>query len=278
MTDARRGDAAASVGAAFLRERLGPPRSGIVLGSGFAPLATMLGSAAPLAFEDVPGYPARRAPGHGGGVAAVESGGGVAWIFLGRLHTYEGLDAWTVAHPVRLLAAAGAHRVLLTCAAGGLRPADRPGDFAVVSDHINLLGDDPIRRLPPAGRSPAFPDLQGAYDPAWAAVWRDAARSAAAPLRDGVLASLAGPCYETPAEVRMLRALGADLVSMSVVPETIVARYLGLRVAAIACISNRGAGMDEGEAIAHEDVVDVVGAAVAKHAALFRIGLAAMIP
>lgn len=261
---------AAREGAAYLSARLGAPGSGIILGSGFAPLAAILRASAPVRFEDVPGYPPRRAPGHGGGVASLERGGARAWVFLGRLHTYEGLDPLSAAYPVRLLAAAGARRVLLTCAAGGLLDDDRPGDFAVVTDHINLQGDDPIRHIAPSRRSPAFPDLQGAYDPAWAESWRAAARGSGTRLRDGVLAALAGPCYETPAEVRMLRGLGADLVSMSVVPETILARYLGLSVAAIACISNRGAGMDDGAAIAHDDVVDAVGRAVAANAGFFR--------
>jgi inosine/guanosine/xanthosine phosphorylase family protein len=261
-------------GAAFLRERLGPPALGVVLGSGFARVAPMLGAGDPVPFEAIPGYPARRAPGHGGGVAAADLAGGRAWIFLGRLHTYEGLDALAAAHPVRLLGAAGATGVLLTCAAGGLLPDDRPGDFAVVTDHLNLLGDDPMRHIPPRDRAPAFLDLQNAYDPGWADAWRVAAEAHGARLRSGVLAALPGPCYETPAEVRMLRAMGADLASMSVVPETILARYLGLRVAAIACIANRGAGMDHGEAIAHDDVVDVVGRAVVTGAPFLAAGLA----
>lgn len=277
MTPHDGGERAAADGAAYLRERLGAPAAGVILGSGFAPLASILGASVPIRFEDVPGYPARRAPGHGEGVAAIDLGGASAWVFLGRLHVYEGHDPLTAAHPVRLLAAAGATRVLLTCAAGGLRSEDRPGDFAVVTDHINLQGDDPIRHIAPSRRTPAFPDLQGAYDPAWADAWRAAARESGTPLRDGVLAALAGPCYETPAEVRMLRALGADLVSMSVVPETILARYLGLSVAAIACISNRGAGMGEGEAIAHDDVVGAVGHAIAANARLFRNVRAAML-
>jgi len=259
--------------ASLLRERLGVPKMGIVLGSGFAPLATKLGAGAAVAFDDISGYPARRAPDHGGGVAAVNLGDARAWIFLGRLHIHEGHDALTAAHPVRLLAAAGATQVLLTCAAGGLLPDDRPGDFAVVIDHLNLLGDDPIRHIAADQREPTFPDLQNAYDPAWAEAWRAAARATGAPLRDGVLAALPGPCYETPAEVRMVRALGADLVSMSVIPETILARYLGLQVVAIACISNRAAGMDAAGVIAHQDVMDVVASAVSRCASFFSVGL-----
>jgi purine-nucleoside phosphorylase len=278
VNDVDRDADAAAAGAAFLCERLGRPALGVVLGSGFDRLAPVLGAGEPVPFDAIHGYPARRAPGHGGGVAAITVHGRIAWVFRGRLHTYEGLDALAAAHPVRLLAGGGATGVLLTCAAGGLLSDDRPGDFAVVTDHINLLGDDPIRHLSPCHRSPAFLDLQRAYDAAWADSWRTAAVATGAQLRNGILAALPGPSYETPAEVRMLRALGADLASMSVVPETILARYLGLRVAAIVCISNRGAGMDGGEAIAHDEVVDVVGRTVTARAALFRNGLAAMIP
>jgi purine-nucleoside phosphorylase len=139
------------------------------------------------------------------------------------------------------------------------------------------MGDDPIRRIPPDRRDPRFLDLQRVYDAGLAALWRDAARGFDVPLRDGVLAALPGPCYETPAEVRMLRAIGADLASMSVVPEAILAHYLRLHVVAIACISNCGAGLCAGETIAHDDVLDVVERAVRRGAPFFRDGLTAML-
>jgi len=264
-------------GAAFLLGRLGPPRMGLVLGSGFSRLADALGAGERIPYENIPGFPARRAQRHGDGVAAADIGGACVWIFLGRLHTYEGLDALAAGHPVGVLAAAGAAAVVLTCAAGGLREGDRPGDFAILTDHINLLGDDPIRRIPPDRRDPEFLDLQHVYDRGLAAAWRDAARRFDVPLRDGVLAALPGPCYETRAEVRMLRAIGADLASMSVVPEAILASYLRVRVAAIACISNRGAGLGAGEAIAHDDVLGVVESAVGRGAPFFLDGLSAML-
>ena len=264
-------------GAAFLLERLGPPRLGLVLGSGFSQLADALAAGEPAPYGSIPGYPSTHTQGHDGGVAAARVGAALAWVFIGRLHTYEGLDAFASAYPVGLLAAAGAQAVVLTCAAGGLREDDRPGDFAIVSDHVNLMGDDPIRRLPPDCRTPGFLDLQRTYDPGLAATWREAARGFGVPLRDAVLAALPGPCYETPAEVRMLRAIGADLASMSVVPEAILAHYLRLRVAAIACISNRGAGLGAGEAIAHGHVLDVVERAVHQASPWLKTGLGAML-
>jgi len=263
-------------GAAFLVARLGPPRLGLVLGSGFSQLADVLLAGEPTAYGSIPGYPARCAQGHDGGVAAVDLGGALMWIFNGRLHSYEGLDALAAAHPIGLLAAAGAQNVVLTCAAGGLREDDRPGDFAIVTDHVNLLGDDPVRRLPPDRRNPGFLDLHRVYDLGLAAVWRDAARRSDLPLRAGILAALPGPCYETPAEVRMLRAIGADLASMSVVPEAILAHYFRMRVTAIACISNLGAGMGTSAGIAHGDVLDVVERAVRRSVPFFRDALTAM--
>ncbi len=264
-------------GTAFLLERLGPPKVGLVLGSGFSQLTDALSAGEPIAYGSIPGYPRRHALGHDRGVAAATVGGALVWVFGGRLHTYEGLDALAAAYPVGLLAAAGAEAVALTCAAGGLRDDDRPGEFAIVTDHVNLLGDDPIRRFPPDRRNPRFLDLHGVYDPGLAASWRAVARRSDVPLRDGILAALPGPCYETPAEVRMLRAIGADLASMSVVPEAILAHYFRMRVSAIACISNRGTGLGMGETIAHDEVLDVVARAVRRSTPFFRDGLAAML-
>ena len=262
--------------AALLRDRLGPPALGIVLGSGFAPLADALGAGPAVPAGEIPGCPVCTVDGHASGVAVADLAGGRAWVFLGRCHVYEGHDAARVVFPVATLAAAGARAVLLTCAAGGLLESDRPGDFAVITDHLNLTGADPIRSIPPEARQPAFLDLQDAYDPALVAGWRRAAAESGMPLRDGLLASVPGPSYETPAEVRMLRALGADLVSMSTVLETIAARYLGLRVAAIACIANRGAGMAGGEAISHDGVIGRVAGSVAARRDFLAAGCGAM--
>jgi purine-nucleoside phosphorylase len=263
--------------AALLRDRLGPPAAGIVLGSGFAPLAEVLGVGPAVLAGEIPGCPVCTVDGHASGVAAADLPGGRMWVFLGRCHVYEGHDAARVVFPVATLAAAGASAVLLTCAAGGLLERDRPGDFALVMDHLNLTGQDPLRAIPPGTRDPAFLDLQGAYDVELADVWRSAARDAGVPLRDGVLASLPGPSYETAAEVQMLRTLGADLVSMSTVLETIAARYLGLRVSAIACIANRGAGMAGGEAISHEGVIARVAGSVAGAGVFMRAGAGSML-
>ncbi len=262
--------------AAFLEGRLGRPDLGVVLGSGFAPLAGALGAGERVSSSEIPGCPECRVEGHGGGAAAARVASGNVWLFAGRLHLYEGHDAARVAFPVAVLAAAGVRSVLLTCAAGGLDDADVPGDFAVVTDHINLAGADPLRVIPPERRDPPFLDLQEAYDPAFRLAWHEAARAGEVRMRDGVLAALAGPCYETPAEVRMVRGLGADLVSMSTVPEAIAARYLGLRVAAVACVSNKGAGMAGARWIHHGGVVRSVEEAVAGAAGFLRAGIESM--
>jgi purine-nucleoside phosphorylase len=255
---------------------LGRPRMGIILGSGFADLAGAVGSSATLETRDVSGYPESRTEGHGGAIQATRVGETPCWLFDGRLHLYEGLGVAEVVRPVTVLAAAGARAVLLTCAAGGLADADRAGDFAVITDHLNLTGEDPVRTIHPKDRRAPFVDLHHVYDDRLRESWRAAARGEGVDLRDGVLAAVAGPSYETPAEVRMLRTLGADLVSMSTVPEALAAHYYGMRVAAIACVANRAAGMDTGEPIRHDDVLVNVRAAVADGRSFLLRGLEAM--
>jgi purine-nucleoside phosphorylase len=250
--------------ARFLETRLGPPDLGIVLGSGFAPLAPALGAGPAIAPHAIPGFVRGRAEGHGAGVSAAERPEGRLWLFHGRLHLYEGLPGARVVQPVAILAAAGARAVLLTCAAGGLREDDRPGNFAIVADHLNLTGADPVRELLPAEVAPVFPDLREAYDRELREAWSRAATLAGMALREGVLAAVAGPCFETPAEVRMLRTFGADLVSMSTVPEVLAARYWGLGVSALTCVANRGTGLGPPAGpLDHDTVLAVVARAVA---------------
>jgi purine-nucleoside phosphorylase len=262
--------------AELLRSRLGPPDLGVLLGSGFARFGAALGCGAPV--PGIPGFPPCAVDGHAGGVAAASVGSKRIWVFSGRLHLYEGHDARRVAVPVALLAAAGARGALLTCAAGGLLGDDRPGDFALITDHLNLTGADPLRAVPFERRDPRFLDLQGTYDPMFQEGWRRAARNGGVRLRGGILASLPGPCYETPAEVGMLRVLGADLVSMSTAPEAIAARYLGLRVAAVACIANAGAGIRDRAPIGHRGVLETVDAAVERGGRFLADGIREMCP
>lgn len=262
--------------AGFLVGRLGRPAIGIVLGSGFAGLAGALGGRETIPAAEIPGWPAGSVDGHPCRVACASLENSVVWFIVGRPHLHEGLPVGRVVLPVETIAAAGARSVLLTTAAGGLGEDDRPGDFAVIADHLNLTGADPLRAIPPGSRDPSFLDLHDAYDPVWRRSWLEAA-PAGLRVREGILAALAGPCYETPAEVRMLRALGADLVSMSLVPETIFARYLGLRVAGLACVANRGAGMDGGRGIDHARVLEVVERAAGLATDWVREGIEAVL-
>ncbi len=263
----------AAEAALWLRSRLGPPGAGVVLGSGFGALAEALGAGDAVPLGELPGSPVPRDRAGRVGVSVARRSAGSVWVFDGRLHLYEGYGARQVAFPIALLAAAGARALMLTCAAGGLLESDRPGDFALIADHLNLTGADPTRALARAAEATTFTDLQEAYDPDLAARWRSLAQERGMRLRNGILAALAGPSYETPAEVRMLRALGGDLVSMSTVPEAIAARYLGLRVCALACVANLGAGTRRGQPIDHRAVLGTVAEAVRREEAFLTGGI-----
>ncbi len=177
-------------------------------------------------------------------------------MFSGRFHAYEGLAAAEVVRPVDLAHAAGAGLMVVTCAAGGIRPGLANGDMVLIRDHLNLMGF-----LPPPGPQP-FLDLSQVYDPAASRHLREAAAAQGIDLQEGVLAALRGPVFETPAEVRMLGILGADMVSMSTVPEAIRARALGLSLAGLACIANPAAGLAAAP-LDHDEVLQVVGRAAA---------------
>jgi purine-nucleoside phosphorylase len=259
--------------ARLLCEALGPPQLGLVLGSGFGPLADTLGAHGAIPLSELPALPTVRIDGQGDGVAVAEIGGRRIWVFLGRFHLYQGLQAADVVAPISVLAAAGAGAVVLTCACGGLSDDHEIGELILVRDHLNLTGADPLRGLTPGGDRPTFLDLQDAYDPELRRAWGSTAAEHGIRLREGVLAALPGPCYETPAEVTMLRRLGAELATMSTVPEVIAARYHGLRVAALACVSNPGAGLP-GPPIRHDRVLDTVAASVTRAAPFLRSGLA----
>lgn len=229
------------------------PRLGVVLGSGFAAVAGAVVLERRFRFEELPGFPPAGVPGHAGELLLGELGGLPVALFAGRLHFYEGHSMEVVTLPVRVLAALGAETVVLTNAAGAVNPGLRPGDFAAITDHLNLMGVNPLRGRP--GGADNFVDLTGAYDPALRRLLAAAAETAGFTLREGVYCAVSGPSFETPAEIRAFRALGADLVGMSTVPEAILARRLGLRVAAVSCVTNLAAGL--AGAVSHEEVLAV---------------------
>ncbi|WP_020662600.1 purine-nucleoside phosphorylase [Amycolatopsis benzoatilytica] len=233
--------------AAVIAERTGVEKHDIavVLGSGWRPAADVIGTAdAEIPFGDLPGFTPPGAVGHGGTVRSLRIGDKRALILLGRTHYYEGKGIDPVVQNVRTAAAAGARTVLLTNAAGGLREGMRVGQPVLISDHLNLTAQSPI-----VGAN--FVDLTDLY----AARLRDLAREIDDSLEDGVYAGLPGPHFETPAEIRMLRTMGADLVGMSTVLEAIAARAAGLEVFGLSLVTNLAAGMT-GEPLNHEEVLE----------------------
>jgi purine-nucleoside phosphorylase len=174
--------------------------------------------------------------------------------YRGRLHSYQGYSGYQAVFPVRLAVLLGIKVLILTNATGGLQPHHRPGDLVLINDHINLTGLNPLRGQLPSEWGPRFPDMSGAYDPALRGLAHRLAEELGVPLSDGIYAGLAGPTYETPAEVRMLRTLGADVTGMSTVLEVIAARHMGVRCLGISMVSNPAAGLSD-EPIVHDDVL-----------------------
>ncbi|MDD7963835.1 purine-nucleoside phosphorylase [Actinomycetospora lemnae] len=231
----------------------------VVLGSGWRPAADAFGEpAAEVPVADLPGFTPPGAPDHAGVARSVEVAGHRVLVLLGRIHLYEGYGPAQVVHPVRTARAAGARTIVLTNAAGGIDPSYGVGQAVLVSDHLNLTATSPL-----AG--PDFVDLTDAYDPGLRAL----ARTIDPDLPEGVYAGLRGPHFETPAEIRMLRTMGADLVGMSTVLETIAARALGARVAGVALVSNPAAGTTDAP-IDHLSVIEAVHASAARTGALLR--------
>ncbi|MQA85294.1 MAG: purine-nucleoside phosphorylase [Streptosporangiales bacterium] len=238
----------ARLAADSLRERTGAAgyHAAVVLGSGWAPAADAFGEPAhELAVTELPGFPAPGVAGHAGRLRTVEAGGRRVLVFLGRSHLYEGHGAAAVAHGVRTALAAGVGTVILTNAAGGIRAGLRVGQPVLIADHINLTGASPL-----AGAT--FVDLTACYSPRLRALARDVDPG----LAEGVYACMRGPQYETPAEIRMLHTLGADLVGMSTALEAIAAREAGAEVLGVSLVTNVAAGLSD-EPVAHEEVLAV---------------------
>lgn len=229
------------------------PRLALVLGSGFGRVVSRLDAATRIPYEKLPGFPRPGVAGHSGELMVGRLAGVPILVLNGRAHFYEGHPMEKVTFAVRVLATCGIRDLLLTNAAGGINPAFRPGDFMRLTDHINLMGANPLRRTAIPGQ-PGFVDLTRAYDAALNRLLARAARQAKVQLHRGVYLAVSGPSYETPAEIRAFARWGADAVGMSTVPEVIVARQCGLRVAALSCITNLAAGRNR-KPLAHEAVL-----------------------
>lgn len=249
------------------------PTLAVVLGSGFHHALSELRLDAEIAYSRLPGVPPTGVGGHAGRWLIGHLGGTPVMMLSGRAHFYEGHPLAEVTFAVRVLAAYGIRSLLLTNAAGGINRRFRPGDFMVVRDHINLMGVNPLRGSPAPGL-PRFVDLTCAYDPSLRRLLDRAGRGCGVALRTGVYLAVCGPTYETPAEVRAFARLGADAVGMSTVPETIVARQCGLKVAALSCITNLAAGRG-GPALSHAEVLGT-GERVKTLAAQMLKGFAAL--
>jgi purine-nucleoside phosphorylase len=229
--------------AARIRERAPQraPRLGIVLGSGWQGVTAQVDEATTIAYDDLPAFPAVGVAGHAGQLVLGRLGGAEVAVLAGRQHTYEDGHADAMKGAVRALAALGVTTLVLTNAAGSLDPAMTTGSLMLVSDHLNLPQRTPLHGEPGSSR---FVDLRDAYDPALRATAHGVARAMGQTLHEGVYAWQLGPQFETPAEIRMLRLLGADAVGMSTVPETILARHAGLKVLALSLVTNLAAGLD----------------------------------
>lgn len=254
---------------AFLRERVTrAPAAALVLGSGLGGLAEELADPLRIPYADIPGFSPASVAGHEGALLFGIWEGVEVMVLQGRLHLYEGADPAAVVLPIRAAHALGVRGLLLTNAAGAVRPGLAPGDLMLITDHLNLTGRNPLLGPVWPGEE-RFPDMSEAYDPGFRGVAAEVAAELGITLEQGVYAAMLGPSYETPAEVRMLGRLGADAVGMSTVPEVIVARALGLPVIAISCLTNLAAGLAAGP-LSHADVIEVGDRARQRLAALVR--------
>ena len=231
------------------------PRVGLILGSGLGPVAERAEDAVVIPYSEIPHFHGTSVEGHAGRMVIGKIGGVPAVILQGRFHLYEGYPMEDVVFPTRTLCALGIDTLILTNAAGGINTRYQPGDLMLIEDHLNLMGDNPLKGPNLKELGPRFPDLSEAYNKGMIRSLGDAAAELGIPLKKGVYAGLLGPTYETPAEIRMLRTLGADAVGMSTVPESIAANHLGARVAGISCITNLAAGISPHK-LFHQEVID----------------------
>jgi purine-nucleoside phosphorylase len=231
------------------------PRVGLILGSGLGSFADTLAERVKVPFEKIPGFPPSTIVGHAGNLVYGKSGNLEVMAMQGRVHFYEGHEVARVAFPARVLIALGCKTLVITNAAGGVDPTLVPGQIVILSDHLNLLPASPLRGPNDERVGPRFPDMSEVYPVALRKLAMAAGRDVGLTLREGIYAALPGPAYETPAEVRMLRTLGADMVGMSTVPEAIAAVHMGARVLGLSCVTNLAAGILP-QKLSHDEVTE----------------------
>ncbi len=259
-------DPQAAVAAIRAKTKL-QPQVAIVLGSGLGRLADEVAGATRIAYEEIPGWERSTAPGHSGELVVGVLAGKTVAVMKGRLHYYEGYDMSAVAFPVAVFKAWGIDTIILTNACGGLNPKFKAGDLMLLEDHINFMPANPLRGPNDERLGPRFPDMVGTYSEEL----RTIAKAVDPDLREGIYVAVPGPNFETPAELRMLRGFGADAVGMSTVPEVIAARHLGLRILAIATVTDMATGIPgQIEHVTGEQVLEVANRAGARLGTLVK--------
>jgi len=232
------------------------PRVAVVLGSGLGAFADTLQGAVVIPYDEIPGWPPSTAAGHAGKLVVGTVDGVPVAALAGRAHLYEGYTARQVVFGVRTLSEFGVEAIVLTNAAGGIDPSYTPGQLVLISDHIDLLGQNPLTGPNDEAFGPRFPDMSEAYSKRYREFARQAGSEMGLSLAEGVYAAVPGPNYETPAEIRYLRTIGADLVGMSTVPEAIAANHMGMKVLGISCVTNFAAGVTD-RRLDHRQVLEV---------------------
>ena len=245
------------------------PQAAVILGSGLGQFASSLDHATSVRYEDVPHWPASRVVGHEGRLVLGESAGRAIAVLSGRAHYYEGHDLRAVTFGTRVLGLLGVRVVIVTNAAGGINLALTPGDLMVIDDHLNLLGTSPLMGENDERFGVRFPDMTNVYSPRLRSVADRVGAALGLRMPHGVYAACHGPSYETPAEIRYLRTIGADAVGMSTVPEAIVARHMGIEVLGISCITNMGAGVLP-KPLNHDEVLETASRVRDKFVALLK--------
>ena len=245
------------------------PLLGLILGSGLGAYADSFQDRTVIPFDGIPHFPSSTVEGHPGNLIVGNAEGVPAVALQGRVHLYEGYPIAQVAFPARVLGCLGIRRLLVTNAAGGINLDFRPGDLMLITDHINLMGVNPLVGSNLEKLGPRFPDMSEAYDSGLRRIALAAAREMGIELRQGIYAGLCGPSFETPAEIRMLRAIGADAVGMSTVPEVLVAGHMGIPVLGISCITNMAAGILP-QKLTHQEVIDTTGRVKQRFASLLQ--------
>jgi len=256
--------------AAFLsRQTSLRPKIGVVLGSGLGAFADELTDATRIPYSQIPAFPRSTAIGHAGQMVIGKAQGIPIVAMQGRVHLYEGYSASEVSFPTRVLGRMGIRALVLTNAAGGINLEYKQGALVVISDHINLQGHNPL--LGPNNKrfGPRFPDMTHAYSKSYREMASRAARKLGQPVHEGVYAGLLGPSYETPAEIRYLRTIGADLVGMSTIPEVIAARHMGIKVLGISCVTNMAAGIFD-QPLSQEEVLKTAALVQGEFLALLK--------